>query len=146
MRSPTRNQLLVGKNRIPYGLLDTSVIIDIESIELGALPIESSISAVTLAELSAGVPAARNEMVRAIRQRRLQTLESLVDVLSFDASCARAYATIFAAATSHGRKPRGGRAIDYLIAATALSNNLPLYTRNPKDFAGLEKIIDIVSV
>jgi predicted nucleic acid-binding protein len=36
-----------------------------------------------------------------------------------------------------GRKARGRRAIDLLIAATALANDLPLYTRNPEDFAHL---------
>lgn len=136
----------MDKKRLAHGLLDTSVIIDIESIQIEFLPSESSISALTLAELSAGVPAASNEMIRASRLRRLQTLESLVDVLPFDASCARAYATVFAVVASQGRKPRGGRAVDYMIAATALGNNLPLFTRNPKDFDGLETIISIIAV
>ena len=37
--------------RRPQGLLDTSVVIDLESIETELLPIESAISALTLAEL-----------------------------------------------------------------------------------------------
>jgi predicted nucleic acid-binding protein len=49
----------------------------------------------------------------------------------------RAYGTISAAVLADGRKPRGGRAIDLLIAAVALSERLPLYTRNPADFSSL---------
>lgn len=33
-----------------------------------------------------------------------------------------------------------------MIAATALAANLPLYTRSPNDFAGLNEIVDIVPV
>ena len=45
-----------------------------------------------------------------------------------------------------GRKARGARAVDLLIAATAISAQLPLYTRNPKDFKALEKLLEIVPV
>jgi len=53
---------------------------------------------------------------------------------------------VYAAVTATGRKARGRRAIDLLIAATALATGLPLYTRNPDDFAGLSGMIEIVSV
>jgi predicted nucleic acid-binding protein len=33
-----------------------------------------------------------------------------------------------------------------VIAATALANELPLYTHNLDDFAGLEHLIEIISV
>ena len=36
--------------------------------------------------------------------------------------------------------------MDLLIAATAAASGLPLYTRNPDDFAGLEGLVEIVSV
>jgi hypothetical protein len=39
---------------------------------------------------------------------------------------------------------RGGRAVDLMIAATALAHDLPLYTKNPKDLHGLEELIEIV--
>ena len=45
-----------------------------------------------------------------------------------------------------GRKARGLRAVDLLIAATALAANLPLCTRNVDDFRGIEHLLAIVGV
>ena len=45
-----------------------------------------------------------------------------------------------------GRKARGRRALDLLIAATALANELPLYTCNPDDFEGLTELVEVVAV
>jgi hypothetical protein len=45
-----------------------------------------------------------------------------------------------------GRKARGARAVDLLIAAAACGAGLPLYTRNPNDFRGLDGIIEIISI
>ena len=42
-----------------------------------------------------------------------------------------------------GRKARGARAVDLLIAATALAAELPLYTRNGDDFIALDGLVDI---
>ena len=50
------------------------------------------------------------------------------------------------ASASAGRKPRGRRATDLFIAATALAAGLPLYTRNPGDFAGLADLVDVRQV
>jgi predicted nucleic acid-binding protein len=47
---------------------------------------------------------------------------------------------------ARGRKARGARAVDLLIAATALAAELPLYTRNPDDFRGLEELVAVVAV
>jgi predicted nucleic acid-binding protein len=127
------------------GLLDTSVVIDHDVIQPALLPDESAISAVTLAELAAGPHATGDEQERARRQDRLQWAAATWDPLPFDAQAARAYGLVFTAAKSAGRTGRA-RLADLLIAATAAANGLPLYTRNPSDFAGLEAIVKVKAV
>ena len=121
-------------------LLDTSVVIDLDRIPTGSLPEEQAICAITLAELAAGPHATDDEGERARRQDRLQRIEALMDPLPFDADAARAYGRIYAATRAAGRKPRGPRAVDLMIAAVALSRSLPLVTRNPSDFAHLSGV------
>lgn len=127
------------------GLLDTSVVIDLEAIPANLLPIEVAISSITLAELAAGPHATNDPAERSRRQDRLQRTEAAFDPLPFDADTARAYGRVFAAVAGAGRKPRGARAVDLLIAATALAAQLPLYTRNPDDFEALEGLVDVVA-
>ncbi len=112
--------------------------------ESTALPTESSISSLSLAELTAGPHAAAEAAERGRRQERLQAIEAMFDPLPFDASCARAYGRVYAAIAAAGRKARGARAVDLLIAATAAAHDLPLYTRNAADLRGLEQVIEIV--
>jgi predicted nucleic acid-binding protein len=107
---------------------------------------EVAISAITLAELAAGPHATSDSAERAKRQDRLQRVESTFEPLPVDASVARAYGRIYAAIVASGRKARGRRAADLLIAATALAAGLPLYTRNPDDFIGLSDVLEIVSI
>jgi predicted nucleic acid-binding protein len=110
------------------------------------MPEEASIAAITLAELVAGVHATQDPHERAVRQERLQRVEATLEAIPFDADAARAYGRVFAAIMAGGRKARGKRAIDLLIAATAASSGLPLYTRNPEDFTGLKDVVDIIAV
>jgi len=122
------------------GLLDTSVVIALEELAAELLPEEPAISALTLAELAAGPLATDDEDERARRQDRLQRVETLLDPLPFDASAARAYGRVYAATRAADRKSRGARAVDLMIAAVALAHELPLFTRNPDDFAHLAGI------
>jgi len=128
------------------GVLDTSVVIDLDTIDLDALPSEVAVTALTMAELAAGPHAATDPDERARRQDRLQRTEAAFSPLPFDADAARAYGRIYAAVASTGRKARGARAVDLMIAAIACSVGLPLYTRNPSDFAALDDLVDIVVV
>ena len=128
------------QSRPARGLLDTSVVIDLEQISAHQLPAQVAISAITLAELAAGPHAAGDAEERARRQDRLQRTEAAFDPLPFCAESARAYGRVFAAVSSAGRKPRGARAVDLLVAATAVANQLPIYTRNPADFAALDDL------
>jgi predicted nucleic acid-binding protein len=136
----------VAEPRHARGLADTSVVIDLDIIDPALLPRELAISAITLAELAAGPHAARDSDERARRQDRLQRTEATFEPLPVDGNVARAYGRVYAAVASGGRKARGRRATDLLIAATAVAADLPLYTRNPADFAGLSELLDIVVV
>jgi hypothetical protein len=44
-----------------------------------------------------------------------------------------------------GRKPRR-RAAGLMIAATAIAAELPLYTTDPGDFAGLDHLVTVIPV
>jgi predicted nucleic acid-binding protein len=136
----------VADLRHPRGLIDTSVVIDLPRITPASLPNELAVSAVTLAELAAGPHATSDPDERARRQDRLQRAEAAFDPIPFDGEAARAYGRVYAAVAAAGGKARGRRAVDLLIAATALAAGLPLYTRNPADFAAAKKVVEVVAV
>lgn len=109
-----------------------------------------AISAVTLAELSAGVhliDAARPDAIaeRARRADALQRAENEFDSIPFETESARAFGRISAAVAAFGRTPRR-RIADLMIASTAVAAGLPLYTTNPDDFAGLDGIVAVIPV
>ena len=128
------------------GLIDTSVVIDLERVRREDLPAELAISVLTLADLAAGPHAAADLAERARRQDRLQRTEALFDPLPVDAQVARAFGRVYAAVVAAGRKARGRRSVDLLIAATAVASQLTLYTRNPDDFAGLGQLVRVEAV
>jgi predicted nucleic acid-binding protein len=130
----------VPEARHPRGIVDTSVVIELGRIDAEALPVELAVSAITLAELAAGPHATSDRGERARRQDRLQRAEATFDPIAFDASVARAYGRVYAATVD------AGRAVDLLIAATAVAASLPLYTRNPSDFEGLHDLLEVVYV
>jgi predicted nucleic acid-binding protein len=127
-------------------LLDTSVVVDLDLIDEELLPDECSIATIALAELSAGLHAVTDSAQRAVRQVILQYVEGTFQSIWFDSEAARAYGRIYAAVRAAGQKPRGGRAVDFFIAATALSRALPLFTRNAGNFATVAKRMEIVPV
>lgn len=133
-------------DRLARGLLDTSVIVDLDRLDASQLPEEVAISTVTLAELSAGPSATTDVSERARRQDRLQRTEAAFDPLPFDIRSARAYGRVHAAVVvEQGRQPRRKFA-DLLIAATALAEDLPVVTRNGKDFQGLEGLVTVIEI
>lgn len=131
--------------RLPNGLLDTSVVIDLETIRAEDLPAEVAICAITLAELAAAPAAAKDAAERARRQDRLQRTEAAFDPIPFDLEAARSYARVYAAVVAQGRKPRR-RLADLLIASVAIAEDLAVVTRNPDDFVGLEELVEVVTV
>ncbi len=122
------------------------MVIDLDRIDPSTLPEEASISALTLAELAAGPHATDDPAERARRQDRLQRAEAYFDPLPFDVDAARAFGRLSAKVREQGRSPRGRRVVDLLIAATAMAGDLPLYTRNPADFSGLDALVEVTVV
>lgn len=120
------------------GLLDTSTVILLPRLaDPAALPAEPLITAITLAELSAGPLVARTDEERAARQAVVQQAEADFDPIPFDAAAARAFGQVSASLRRAGRTS-AARAYDALIAAIALANDLPVYTCNPADFTGID--------
>jgi predicted nucleic acid-binding protein len=136
----------VADERVERGVIDTSVVIDLDRLDPATLPASIAVSAVTLAELAAGPHATDDPDERARRQSRLQSVEAVFEALPFDADAARAYGRVYAAVRAAGRTAHGRRVVDLLIAATALAAGVPLYTRNPDDFRGLEGLLEVVGI
>ncbi|MFC7218755.1 type II toxin-antitoxin system VapC family toxin [Streptomyces polyrhachis] len=129
----------------PEGVLDTNVIAALAAYDPAALPEELLITAVTLGELSHGPHATDDPARRAARMAVLQHVEATFDPLPYDREAARMYGRMCAAVIAAGRKRRS-RAADLMIAATAAGNGLPLYTANPKDFHGLDGLVEVVAL
>jgi tRNA(fMet)-specific endonuclease VapC len=127
------------------GLLDTSTVILLRRLDdPEQLPREPSVSTITLAELSVGPLVARSDRERAARQAHLQQAEADFEPLPFDAAAARAFGRVAADLRSAGRE-RTARAYDALIAAVAVANDLPVFTVNPDDFAGIDGL-EVIAV
>jgi predicted nucleic acid-binding protein len=127
------------------GVLDTSIIAALGLYDSAELPETFLITAITLGELSYGPHATDNPLKRAGRVAVLQHVESTFEPLPYDHHAARLYGQICAAVRAAGRQPRK-RASDLMIAATAASNALPLYTANPDDFQGSQGFVELVGV
>lgn len=127
------------------GMLDTSVVVDHDLVDPALLPDESAVAAVTLAELAAGPHATNDQQERARRQDRLHWAAATWNAFPFDIEAARMYGRLFAATRAAGRSSRA-RLADLLIASTAAANGLPLYTRNPADFVGLDQTVTVIAV
>ncbi|MDR2974068.1 MAG: type II toxin-antitoxin system VapC family toxin [Propionibacteriaceae bacterium] len=132
------------------GVVDTNILILRARIDPSELPQEIAISAVTLAELAAGVHLVRGDTPYDIAERArrvdiLQRVEREFDPLPFDAATARFFGRLSAAVLAIGRTPRR-RIADLMIAATAASRDLFLYTTNPDDYLGLSDVVTVVPI
>jgi hypothetical protein len=126
-------------------VVDTSIIAALRLFDPSELPDTILITAVTLGELSFGPHATDDPGKRAGRVAVLQHVEATFDPLPYDQGAARLYGQICAAVRAAGRQPRK-RSSDLQIAATAASNQLPLYTANPDDFQGIERLVEVVGI
>ncbi len=121
-------------------VLDTSVLVGSEKPE----GLEGAISAASITELCFGVLVATDEDERARRMQRLSAIEATFDPLPIDVAVAREWGRLAAAVNARGGKPRR-RAIDLAIAATATVHKVPLVTRNAKDLALIEDLVEVHS-
>lgn len=118
-------------------LLDTSVFIARESgrpLDVSAIPEDTTVCVITLAELQAGVLAAPDT---ATRSRRLATLgvSSTVEALPVSAEAARRWAELRVRLVEEGRRAKVN---DLWIAAVALANGMDVVTQDD-DFDVIEQ-------
>ncbi|MPZ53035.1 MAG: PIN domain-containing protein [Acidimicrobiia bacterium] len=126
-------------------MLDTNTILNLPRLtDARLLPEEPLITTVSLAELSVGPLVATTDQERSARQAHLQQAEADFDPLPFDAQAARSFGRVAASLRRAGRKTHA-RAYDAMIAATAMSRELPIYTCNPSDFVGIDGL-EVVTV
>lgn len=134
-----------GARTVTRGVLDTSTLILLQRItDADTLPVEPLITAITLAELAVGPLVAESASQQTARQAHLQQAEADFVPLPFDAAAARAFGRVSGSLRDAGRKT-AARAYDAMIAATALANDLPVYTCNPGDFSGIDGL-EVIAV
>jgi tRNA(fMet)-specific endonuclease VapC len=122
------------------GILDTSTFVLLRRLpDAAVLPDEPKITAVTLAELAVGPLVARGSDERAVRQAHLQWAEADFAPLPVDVDAARAFGSVATSLRAGGRKV-AARGYDAMIAAIAIANDLPVYTCNPGDFEGIDRL------
>ena len=128
-------------DRPAAGILDTSVFIASETtrqLETALIPDEVATTVITLADLNAGVLAARTAETRA---RRLRTLDAVADMaaLPVDEEAAQLWALFRVHLAETGRRVRIN---DLWIAAIAASKHLPVVTQDD-DFDVLEGVAEL---
>lgn len=132
-------------DRYESGVLDTCTYIDLSQLDPVFLPEVPEITAITMAELQQGVAMAKNAITRAARTELLGTAIVDFDPLPFDGDATARYGTLVALTIEAKRDPRPRR-LDLMIAAIASAHDLPLFTRNIDDFAGLEDMVTVIAV
>lgn len=131
--------------RVPRGMLDTCVVIDLQVIDPSSLPVEAAVSSIVLAELAQGVATTKDPVEMMARAQRLADVEAEFAAVPFDREAARRFGTLVALTVKANRDPRPRR-MDLMIAATAAAQGLPLFTRNADDFKGLEQSVKVIAV
>lgn len=132
-------------DRVPSGVLDTNVFIDLRKIDAARLPEFPELTCVSLAELHQGVAMARDPQSRARRTERLAAAIIGFESLPFDTTAAARYGSLVGLTLAAGRDPKP-RKMDLMMAAIASVRGLPLYTRNGRDLVDLDSLVEIVEV
>ena len=126
-------------------MLDTSVLIDLDTIDLGRYRDDVAVvSAVSVGELAFGLDVPADAEAKA-RERRFRAILERFEVVPFGVEEAKFYGVLATLVRAAGRNPRPRR-LDLQIAATAAAARLPLLTCNPDDFVGVDRLVDVVAV
>ncbi len=125
-------------------LLDTSVVIDYPASAVAAQASTAAVSTITLAELAYGLHTA-DPVLNAAREQRYHWITTTFDPIPFDTRAARIYGALCASVRAVGRDPKPRR-FDLLIASVAVSQQIPLITRNEADFTGIHGSLTVVAV
>ncbi len=126
-----------------YALVDTCVLIDMERIDLGDYQdAVLVVSAVSVGELAYGVDSGPDPEARRVR---LHYVLDSYEVLSYGVEEAKLYGVLATLVRASGRDPRPRR-LDLQIAATAGAFRVPVLTANPDDFAGMDRLVEVVAV
>ncbi|WP_112285644.1 type II toxin-antitoxin system VapC family toxin [Prauserella muralis] len=126
-------------------MLDTCTYLDLDVLDPAVLPEIPEITAITLAELHQGVAMAKDPAARAARTELLGAAIVEFEPLPFNGEAAARYGSLTALVVVARRDPRP-RKLDLMIAAIASTNGLPLFTRNPANFRGLDDVVTVVAV
>jgi predicted nucleic acid-binding protein len=126
-----------------YALIDTCVLIDLASVDLGDHQDSALVvSAISLGELAFGTDSGPDPEAR---QARLRHVLATYEILPFGVEEAKLYGVLATLVRAAGRNPRPRR-LDLQIAATAAAARMPLLTANPVDFLGADRLVDVVPV
>lgn len=126
-------------------LLDTSVLIDIDALDLSRhRDATAVVSAISVGELAYGLDVVAGAEAEA-RARRFGEVLLAYEVLRFGVEEAKLYGAMASLVRTAGRNPRPRR-LDLQIAATAAAARIPVLTCNPDDFVGVERLVDVVPV
>jgi len=126
-------------------VLDTSALLDLERLKLGAYAGGTPLlSAVTIGELAYGLDIG-DPAQRAARTAGFRKALAAYEILPFGVEEAKLYGALAGLVRTAGRNPRPRR-LDLQIAATAAAARMPLLTCNPADFAGLDRLVDVMAL
>lgn len=121
-------------------IIDTNVFIDAENgrFDLKGLARFSDygisyISVITVSELYSGIHLAKTAEQRIRRSVFVENIISNMPILNINFDVAKIYAELYAHVLGHGKRA-GTNVHDLQIAATAISGNHVVLTRNIKDF------------
>jgi predicted nucleic acid-binding protein len=120
-------------------ILDTSVLIDNPDVPGVS---QAAISTISLAELYFGAIATSAPDERRRRVAQLGFIESRFQAIALDEEIARALGQLQAAVSDRGANPRK-RTADLAIAATAMTHEAVLLSRNYKDFKLIDDLVDV---